>query len=32
MATKGTTANKKDEKFKNLIGPKDEKLDGKVRD
>jgi len=32
MATKGTTANKKDEKFKNLIGPKDEKLDGKVRE
>ena len=32
MATKGTTANKKEDKFKNLIGPKDEKLDGKVRE
>jgi hypothetical protein len=32
MATKGTTANKKEDKFKDLIGPKDEKLDGKVRE
>jgi len=32
MATANTTANKKEDKFKDLIGPKDMKLDGKVRE
>jgi hypothetical protein len=32
MATANTTANKKEDKFKNLIGPNDMKLDGKVRE
>lgn len=32
MATKGTTADTKDNKFKDLVGPKDMKLDGIVRE
>jgi predicted metal-dependent peptidase len=32
MATKGTTADTKDNKFKDLVGPKDMKLDAKVRE
>ena len=32
MATKGTTADTKENKFKDLVGPKDMKLDGIVRE
>ena len=32
MATKGTTADTKENKFKDLVGPKDMKLDAKVRE